>query len=51
MSAVYIHDRLSEQFSESQAAFGTIFIATGGFRKAGTSPLKRVTGRIFTISK
>jgi hypothetical protein len=34
------------QFSESQAAFGTTFIVIGGFRKAGASPLKRVTERI-----
>jgi hypothetical protein len=35
----------------SWPAFGTIFRITDGFRKAGTSLLKRVTGRIFTISK
>jgi hypothetical protein len=45
---VYIHGRLSEQFSVSQAAFGTTFRVTGGYRKAGTSFMKRVTGRIFT---
>jgi hypothetical protein len=38
-SALHIHGRLSEQ----------LFRITGGFRKAGTSPLKRVTGRMFTI--
>jgi hypothetical protein len=37
--------------------FGTIFRVTGafgtygGYRKAGTSFLKRVSGRIFTINK
>jgi hypothetical protein len=31
-------------------AFGTPFSVTGGFRKAGTSLLERVTGGIFTIS-
>jgi hypothetical protein len=36
---------------ERQAAFGTTFRVTGGYRKAGTSSLKRVTGKIFTISK
>ncbi len=40
---VYIHSRFSEQFSESQARFGTTFKATGGYQKAGTSFLKRVT--------
>ncbi len=47
----YIHSRLSEQFSESQAGFGTTVNGTGGYQKAGTSSLKRVTGRNFTISK
>jgi hypothetical protein len=50
-SLVYIHFRLSEQFSESQAGFGTTFKGTGGYQKAGTSSLKRFTGRNFTISK
>jgi hypothetical protein len=42
---VYIHSRLSEQFSKSQVGFGTTFKGTGGYRdqKAGTSSLKRVT--------
>jgi hypothetical protein len=48
---VYIHSKLSEQFSESQAGFGTTFKGTGGYQKAGTSSLKRITGRNFTISK
>jgi hypothetical protein len=48
-SPMYIYCRFSEQFSESQAAFGTTSRVTGGFRKAGTSPLKRV--RIFTVNK
>jgi hypothetical protein len=48
---VYIHSRISEQFSESQAAFRTTFKGTGGYQKAGTSSLKRVTGRNFTISE
>jgi hypothetical protein len=39
----YIHCQLSEQFSESQAGFGTTFKGTGGNQKAGTSSLKRVT--------
>jgi hypothetical protein len=42
---VYIPSRLSEQFSESQVGFGTTFKGTGGYQKAGTSSLKRVTGR------
>jgi hypothetical protein len=50
LSPAYMHNRLSEQFSGSQAAFGTTFRVTGGYRKAGTSSLKRATGRIFTIS-
>ncbi len=37
-----------EQFSESQAAFGTYI---GGFLYAATNFLKRNTGRIFRISK
>jgi hypothetical protein len=46
--------RLSEQFSGSQADFGTYFYffrVLGGYRIARTSFLKRVTGRVFTISK
>jgi hypothetical protein len=34
----------------TQAAFGTTSRVTGGCRKAGTSSLKKVTGRIFTIT-
>ncbi len=45
------HGRLSEQFSGSQAAFGTTFRVTGGYRKARTTFLKRVTWIIFTSSK
>ncbi len=48
---VYIHRRLSEQFSELQAGIGTTSKGTGGYQKAGTSSLNRVTGRNFTISK
>jgi hypothetical protein len=48
---VYMHSRLSEQFSESQAGFGTTFKGTGGYQKARKSSLKRVTGRNFTFSK
>jgi hypothetical protein len=33
----YIHGRLSEQFSGSQAGFGTTFRDTGGYQKAGTA--------------
>jgi hypothetical protein len=44
----YIHGWLSEQFS---GAFDAAFGVTGGYRKAGTSLLKRITRRIFTISK
>jgi hypothetical protein len=47
---VYIHSRLSEHVSESQAGFGTTFKGTDGYQKSGTSFLKRV-GRNFTISK
>jgi hypothetical protein len=39
---VYIHSRLSEQFSESQAGFGTTFKGTGGYQKAGTNSMKRL---------
>jgi hypothetical protein len=46
-SLVDIHSRLSEQFSKSQAGFGKIFKYTGGYQKAGTSSLKRVTGSNF----
>jgi hypothetical protein len=47
----YIHGRLSESFSGSQAAFGTTFRFTGGFWKPGTHFLWRVTGKIFTRTK
>ncbi len=44
----FIHGRLSEYISGSQAAFGTSFGVTGGYRK----PSKYgVSGRMFTISK
>jgi hypothetical protein len=39
---VFIYDRLSEQFSGPQAAFGTTFKVTGCYWKAVTSPLERV---------
>ncbi len=45
------HRRLSEHFSESQAAFRTTFGVTGGFLKARTSFVKRVTKRSFRISQ
>jgi hypothetical protein len=45
---VFIHSRLSEQFSGSQAAFGISFRVTGGYRKAGPSYLKRVTEEGFS---
>ncbi len=61
VDSVYIHSRLtekcsglrrlSEQLLETQTAFGTTFRDTGGYQKAGTSSLKTVTGRIYTISK
>jgi hypothetical protein len=40
---------LSEKFSESQAASVKTFRVTGGYLKAGTSFLKRVTGRFFEL--
>jgi hypothetical protein len=39
-----------KQFSGSQEAFGTTFRVKGGYRKAGTSFVKKVTGMIFTIT-
>jgi hypothetical protein len=39
---VYIQGWISEQFLGSQAAFGTTFRVTGGYRKAETSFLNRV---------
>jgi hypothetical protein len=33
------HSQLSEQFSGSQACYGTTFRDTGGYQKAGTSSL------------
>jgi hypothetical protein len=48
---VYIHSRLSEQFLGSQAGYGTTFRDTGGYQKAGTRSLKRVTRINFTISE
>jgi hypothetical protein len=50
-SPVHINSRLSKQFLGSLAGFGTTFRNTGGYQKAGTNSLKRVTGRNFTISK
>jgi hypothetical protein len=42
--------RLSEQFSDAQAAIKSICWVTGGYLKARTSFIKRVTGMIFRIS-
>ena len=44
---MYIRGRLSEQFSGSQAGYGTTTVPrdTGGYQKAGTNSLNRVTGR------
>jgi hypothetical protein len=36
--------------SKSSPAYGTVYRIIGGFLYAATSSLKRVTGRIFTIS-
>jgi hypothetical protein len=52
---LYINSQLSnnrtiEQFSGSQAVYRTTFKDTGGYQKAGTSSLKRVTGRNFTTA-
>jgi hypothetical protein len=41
---VYIHSRLSERFSGSQAGLGTTFKDTGCNQKAGTSSLKKLEG-------
>jgi hypothetical protein len=49
-SPVYIHGRLLGQFSVSQAAFEQLLEShPGGYRKAGTSSLKRVTGRFSQV--
>jgi hypothetical protein len=45
------HGLLTVQLLGSQAAFGTTFRITGGYQKAVTSFLKRVTGSIFTSKK
>jgi hypothetical protein len=50
-SQVYIHARLLEQFSGSQAAFRTTVRVTCGYQKEGTNFLRRVTRKTFTISK
>jgi hypothetical protein len=50
-SLVCIHGRLAEKFSGSQADFETTFRITGGYQKAGTNFLMRVTGMVFTIGK
>jgi hypothetical protein len=42
---------VSEQFSGSETDYKTTFGDTGGYQKAGTSSLKRVTERNFTIRK
>jgi hypothetical protein len=44
------HRWLSEQFSESLAAFETLFRVIGVNLKVGTSFLKRISGRIVRIS-
>jgi hypothetical protein len=41
----YIHSWLSEQVSQSRAGFGTTFKGTCGYKKAGTSFLRRVNGK------
>jgi hypothetical protein len=48
---VYIHSRLSEQFSRLQAGFGKTSETQAAIRRPETSSLKRVTatGRNFTI--
>jgi hypothetical protein len=40
-SPVYIQDRLSEQFSESQAAYRTTFKVMSGYQQAATSSMKK----------
>ncbi len=45
------HGWFTEQFSDSKPGSGASFTVTGGFLKTATSSLKRVTGRIFKISK
>jgi hypothetical protein len=45
------HSQIRKSFSESQAAFGTTLRLAVGNLKAGTSLLKRVTGRIIRIIK
>jgi hypothetical protein len=41
----------SEFASKSSSAYGTVYKIIGGFLYAATRSLKRVAGRIFTISK
>ncbi len=43
--------RLSKNHKSLQAAFETAFRVTGGYLKARTRSLKRVTGKFFTMSK
>jgi hypothetical protein len=47
---VYVHSRLSKQFSGSQAGYGTTFRDTDSSQKARASSLKRVAGKNTTIS-
>jgi hypothetical protein len=47
---VYIFIAGFQNNFQNQADFGTTFRGTGGYQKAGTSSLKRVIGRNFTIS-
>jgi hypothetical protein len=46
---MYIHSRLSEQFSGSQAGYVSTFRDTGGYQKAGTSSLKRVRTSLVSV--
>ncbi len=46
-----IYGPLSKLFSESLPAFRTLLESRAGYRKAGTSSVKRVPRRIFTINK
>ncbi len=51
LQCTYIKASFRNSFQNHRWFFGTPFRVTGCYQKAGTSSLKRVTERVFTISK
>jgi hypothetical protein len=51
LNSAFENTDLLRKASKSSPAYRTFYRIIGGFLYAATSSLKRVTGRIFTISK